>query len=179
VAVAGGSSRGAGSRAAASLNIRGHRWVELCVHIAIGDKNDSQIKRAYGLSAEQLQEFVVDNADRIAEIAQAIEKAEGKNVAGLWITKKPSRLAELQSDVEDINSLIDGCRDEDGQLDPVSLLGLLDNKAYMNLVRMKRALLASVADEIDGPRRQIEVPTDERKIVSYLIDMGESGDSLK
>jgi hypothetical protein len=173
VAVAGGSRR-----SPAWTYTHGHQWVELCTDIAKGEATDAHYKRRYNLTPKQVQAFAVEYADQIAEIGQAIARSQDKAVAGLWVTKKQARLAELQADVEDVQSLIDECRDESGKLNVISIMAIIENKQYLNLVRIKRALLSSVADEIDGPRRQVEVPVDERKVVSYIIDTGDVGENL-
>jgi len=166
VAVAGGSPRGRSARVPASPVIRGHEFIQLCRDIAIGEKTDAQLKRAYSLSPAQIQQFAFDNADGIAEIANAIKRSTDIAMSGLWVTKKQARMAELEADIDDINNAIKELRGDDGTVPWQIVLG----KEFQNTIRTKQALLRTVADEIDGPRRQVLIPEDERKIVRYVID---------
>jgi len=144
----------------------GHTEQQLRVELARGAKSDRDLCRQYGINTTHLKAFIELNADAIAEIGAHLAKGDPIGLAGLWVSAKNMRIAEMQGDIEDINRSINFFRDEDGVLSPQ----FGTDKEYANLIRTKTGLLRSVADEIDGTRRAILSPEDERKMVRFVID---------
>jgi hypothetical protein len=132
--------------------------------IAIGDKSDPQLCRTYDMTARELPAFAAMYADEIAEIAQAIAGSADAALAGLWITRRQNRLAELQSDIDDINGAIDELRADGGSL----IIQFAMSKSYQGLLRSKLGVLKAAAEEIDGPRRRDE--PEDRNAVHYVIE---------
>jgi hypothetical protein len=150
----------------------GHTEHQLRIDLATGEKSQAWIRKQYGLTQAQLNTFMDHEADNIAAIGQAVSAREAVKLRGLWSSQKAMRIAEMQKDVDDINMTIDMRRDEDGTIDP-----FWGSKAeYANLLRTKTTLLRSIADEIDGTRRAIMAPDDERNVVRYVINQGLSKD---
>jgi hypothetical protein len=132
--------------------------------IAIGEKSDPVLCRTYQLTARELPAFAAAFADEIAEIAQAIQGSADSAMAGLWVTRRQNRLAEIQSDIEDMNEAIAALRDDGGQL----LLSFALGKNYHSLLRAKLGALKAAAEEIDGPRHRDE--PGEKNAVHYVIE---------
>ena len=152
-------------RSAARLpDIRGHARLSLMRDIAIGEKSDAVMCRTYGLTARELPRFAAEFADDIADIAQAIQRTGDAATAGLWITRRQLRLAEMQSDIDDINAAISAMRENGGELIVTFALA----KSYQGLLRSKLGILRAAAEEIDGPRRNVE--PDEVNAVHYIIE---------
>ena len=160
-----GSSAGRSRRSVARLpEIRGHARMSLMRDLALGEKSDPAICRTYGLRLSELPTFTAAYADEIAEIAQAIQGASDTALAGLWITRRQNRLAEMQADIDDLNVTIEQFREDDGRL----IIAFSGGKNYQSILRTKLAILKSAAEEIDGPRRHAE-PEDSGN-VHYVIE---------
>jgi hypothetical protein len=140
--------------------------MRLCLmrDIAIGEKSDPAMCQTYGLSASDLPRFAAEYADEIADIAQAIQGAADQALAGLWVTRRQNRLAEIQSDIDDVNATIQEMREEGGRL----ILQFALGKSYQSLLRTKLAMLKGAAEEVDGPRHRDE--PEAANAVHYVIE---------
>lgn len=135
--------------------------------LAEGKKPDAELLRTYDLRKTDLNAFLKARADEIAEIGAAITKDVGTETAGMWISRRRHRLAELQDDVEDINYSLDYWRDDEGHLIPQ----FVGTRAHQNLLRSKMNLLKLAAEEIDGPRHNQADDVDPAKnVVHYVIE---------
>lgn len=148
------------------LEYNGHTAHQARLAIALGEMTDTYLaRRFFGGNTQYLKRFIEQNADEIAAIATKLQENNPPGLAGLWIGQKNLRVAEMQHDVDDINSVLDFYRDQDGFLEPRFAVG----KEYANLIRVKTGLIRSVADEIDGTRRATVLPDDERQVVRFVI----------
>lgn len=135
--------------------------------LAEGKKPDTELLRTYELTKRELTAFLKEKADQIAEIGAAITKDVGTETAGLWISRRRHRLAELQGDVDDINYSLDYWRDDEGHLIPQ----FVGTRAHQNLLRSKMNLLKLAAEEIDGPRHNQQDEQDPNKnVIHYVIE---------
>jgi hypothetical protein len=146
----------------------GHNEHQLRIDLATGTKTQAWIRKQYCLSVDQLNTFMEREADNIAAIGLAVNNKKAIALQGLWAADKKMRIADMQRDVDDINEVIDYRRDEEGFVDPV----WAGKSEFTNLMRTKTALLRSIADEIDGTRRALVPPDDERQQVRYVINAG-------
>jgi hypothetical protein len=147
----------------------GHTVHQLRIDIAAGIKTQAWIRKQYGLTVSQMNTFTEHEADNIAAIGEAVNDRQAIALRGLWSADKKMRIAEMQRDVDDINEIIDARRDDDGQVN--ALFGA--KPEYTNLLRVKTGLLRSIADEIDGTRRALIAPDEERQVVRYVIESKE------
>lgn len=78
---------------------RGWRLRALLRELAEGEKPQSQLAREYGVTQGRISQIKKKHILAIEQIQDDLEN----EFAGMWIAQKQSRLAEMQSDIEDIN----------------------------------------------------------------------------
>lgn len=149
-----------------AISRSGHTVHQLRIDIATGEKSSAWIRKQYGLTVNMYQRFCDSEADNIAAIGNALANKEAVALRGLWSSSKAMRIAEMERDVTDINETIDFRRDSNGHVDPI--FGA--KSEFTNLLRVKVGILRSIADEIDGTRRALVAPEEERQVVRYVIE---------
>lgn len=154
---------------------RGRARLGLIRDLAMGEWSNAEIARQAGLPTSDIASFAAEHSMEIAEVRAALAGELAIETAGLWITKKQNRLAEIQSDFEDTQQLIAQMRHE-----KAVNLGVGSRRHY-NLNRIRLALLKAAAEEIEGSRRSGPKTGDENaddNVVHYVIEAGDITGSL-
>jgi hypothetical protein len=153
-----------GSTSVADL-YRGRARLALIRDLAMQEWSHAEIAADLGVPTSDVAAFAAEHGDEISEVRAALAGQLAIETAGLWITKKQYRLAELQADFEDTADEIAGLRSQ-----KAANLGVGSRKHY-NLNRIRLSILAAVANEIE-PRRpgpKLDEP-DADNVVHYVID---------
>jgi hypothetical protein len=113
----------------------------------MGEWSHADIARELGCTAREVREFAAEHTTEIAEVSQALAGKLALETAGLWISKKQNRVAELMSLYEDGDELMLYLRN----------LGVDDTKGlgsrrHTQLVRSQLAIMAQVAAEYQPVR---------------------------
>lgn len=142
---------------------RGFPRLGLIRDLAFGEFSHAEIARTLGCKAADIAEFAAQNEEDIAEVRAALAGQLAIETAGLWIAKKQNRLAEYQSDVEDLIEAIETLRSE----------GQLGSPKHREVLKSKTVMLKAVADEL-APRgvtlRQSDKSNDDKNVVHYVIE---------
>jgi hypothetical protein len=108
-------------------------------------------------------EFAAQHEEDILEVRAALAGRLALETAGLWISKKQNRLAEYQSDVEDLNQFIAELRERNA----------CGSAPHREALKTKVVMLKAVADELT-PRGALAVRAakgeDESNVVRYVIE---------
>lgn len=83
----------------AEHRIKGHVKLRLLHDLAAGSKHQSELAKQYGVTEGRISQIKSENIDRI----EAIRANAENEFSGLWIADRKNRIAEYESDVEDIN----------------------------------------------------------------------------
>lgn len=145
---------------------RGRAMLGLIRDLALGEWTHSELARQIGVPTADIAAFAQERAEEISDVRAALAADVATETAGLWITNKAKRIAEMQSDFEDTQKEIAGLRRPG--LPPN--LGVGSRKHY-NLNRIRLALLGAVAQELEprrtGPKGQ---DPDDDSTVRYVIE---------
>lgn len=116
-------------------------WVKtrLIRDLATGEKTQVQLAQEYGCVQSSISEFATRNAEAIAAVRSKVED----EWAALWVADRFNRVAEMQSDIEDIGSTSDA-----------------------QLLRVKHAALRQIAEELG----QLKTTVDLAGKVTYVIE---------
>jgi len=118
------------------VQIRGHRKLNLQRDLAAGTYTQSELAIKYDVTTTAISQFGTRYKDEIDAIAKAMDD----EFAGLWIADKKQRIAEYESDVENINEHI---HDTAGEPNP-------------NLILRKHNALRSAAEELGQLTAKVE-----------------------
>lgn len=148
---------------------RGHIKWKLIQELARQDKTQRALAREYDVAHSSITEFKQRHAAEIAEVRADLEN----EFAGLWIAQKTQRLAEYQTDAEEIGDArvqaIVG-HDEDGE--PITA-----EKVDAALIRAKHAALRAAAEELGQIPAKVNITIDP-VTVRYEV-VGVSPEDLK
>lgn len=148
---------------------RGRVRLGLIRDLAMGEWTHGDIARSIGCRVADVAAFAEQHIIEIEECRGRLAAGLALETAGMWITKKANRIAEMQQDVDDINGVIDEMR-RPGQ-PPGQDLG---SKRHQALARIKLANMKAVAEELEPPRRaqgSASSGSDEdRNVVHYVIE---------
>ena len=89
---------------AAPYELRGWRKILLIQELALDARPQTELAEAFGVTQPAVSQFATRHRERIAKARSEIENS----VAGLWISDKSARLAELEDLVERLNEEIEG-----------------------------------------------------------------------
>lgn len=145
--------------------------------LALGEWDLPSIADREGVDVEDLRLFETTYANDIAEVRLALAGQLAIESAGLWISKRQNRIAEMQSDFEDVTRVLDEMRRHEYY--PTDNEGSnMGSKRHRYLIKARLDILRSVAEEM-SPRNQSTSgdPTDPN-IVHYVIDAGPLKDAL-
>lgn len=152
---------------------RGHRRLALIRDLAMGELSSAEIARNLGLGTKDIEDFRETYTSEVAEVRAALAGRLAIETAGLWISKKQNRVAEVQADIEDINYELNRIRS--GTLKDIDEAGGLGSRKHQNLLRMKLAALKLVADEYSvRGMSKADSEEDDRNVVHYVIDLDDS-----
>jgi hypothetical protein len=140
----------------------GRKWLELCYDIAQGDWNFTELADATGLSLSDIRQFADDNAKEIQECRMALLNQLASEAAGLWISDKKKRIAELQGMYEQTEAVL-YMFNGDGQAPTWS-------KAHKDIIHTAMGLLRQVADEVGAYPQRAQQPARTGSTVHYVIE---------
>lgn len=158
---------------------RGRLRLELIRQLAMGEWSNASIAKQMGVDASDINAFAEFYAKDIAEVVQSLAGQLAIETAGLWISKKQNRIAELQADFEELGTVIADMRD--GRYRPTDNDGTnLGSRRHRALIKSRMDLLAAVADEL-SPRGAGSGAGSgaDPNIVHYVIDAGDLGEALR
>lgn len=171
---------------------RGRARLALLKDLALNEWSDAAIAQSVGVPTEIITDFRLTYENEISEVRAALAGRLAVESAGLWISKKQNRLAELQQDFEDIDIVIDQMREntqrfnlslidgtdnwKDGDAFDVNML--LGSRRHQNLLRSKLAILKSAADELAPSKRDKDSEADDSKTVRYVIEQDNGKDDI-
>jgi hypothetical protein len=141
----------------------------------MGEWTNKELARQVGVTPEAIAAFAADHEEAITEVRTALAGQLAIETAGLWVTKKQNRLAEMQSDIEDCEAILNVMRGQgvvrsvNGDTD-VDFGPGLGTRRHFNLMRTKLALLKAVSDEV-SPRgaNATSVDDEERTVVRLVV----------
>ena len=128
----------------------------------MGEWSNSEIAEACGLPSGDIAAFAAEHAAEISEVRAALAGQLAIETAGLWITKKQFRLAEIQADFDDTAEAIRALGE--GELNGIG------SRRHYNLNRIRLALLRAVAEELGERRPGPKVGEDDVDVVHYVIE---------
>lgn len=139
---------------------RGWRKTWLMHKIARSETSHSALARALGVSHQAVMMFARRHAEEIAEIRTRLED----EFVTLWIADKINRLAEIQQDVEDVNTVIGSV------FDPKDADAALAECADIpQWIRLKHAALRAVAEELGQIPNKSSVQVEGEQKLTYNI----------
>lgn len=151
---------------------RGWRKQWLLGKLARSEGSHGDLARALGVVRSAVTQF----AGRHEAEIEAMREALAQDLTGLWIADKLSRLAEMQTDVEDINDII-GQKIEQASERPVNPLEPGDERAEKPSatedlpvwLRTKLAILRGAAEELGQIPNKVTMQVG-GSVVTYKID---------
>lgn len=147
---------------------RGWRRTWLIHRVAQGDASDRELGRQLGVNKSSITKFRNRNQAEIEDVR--LELAD--RLDSLWVADKVNRLAEIQQDIEDLNTLISKTFDppEPGPLDPGPELepGIPDS--VVGWIRAKQVALRNAAEELGQIPNRVTMNMAGGVQVSYRIE---------
>jgi Trp operon repressor len=146
---------------------RGRARLNLVKELALGEWSPRELAEQIGIDQADIREFSDEFQDEIAEVRQALANnlAIESSTAGLWITSKVKRLAELQQAAEDIGEVLTQLHDE----------GIDWSRSHRDMHRARLDIFRQVADEMGAyPQRQA-APIRQGTTVHYVIESEDTG----
>lgn len=158
---------------------RGRLRLELIRDLAIGEWSHASLAKRLGVDVQDVDDFAEKYASDIAEVTQALAGQLAIEAAGLWITRKQNRIAELQADFDELNGVLDSMRA--GTYRPTDNDGTnLGSRRHRGILKSKMDLLRAVAEELSPRGAGASAGSaDDPNIVHYVIDAGDIGEALR
>jgi len=144
--------------------LRGRVALALIRDLALGEWNHAHLGKQIGLTAAEVRAFAEDHAGEVAEVSAALAGRLAVETAGLWISKKQNRVAELQEMYEDGLAVLAHLRTL-----PLTDGAGLGSRRHATTTRTQLAILGAVAAEYE-PRRGQPGTQDDSKVVHYIIE---------
>jgi len=108
------------------IQARGHKWLDLIYALAQDEVDYTRLSMHYQIRKTDLALFAEQHAAAIEDAKTQVND----EFAALWITKKTSRMAEYQADLEYLNDCIETA------------------DKPLEAIRLKQQVLKNVADEL-------------------------------
>lgn len=171
---------------------RGRNRLALIRDLAMGEWTDASIAQSIGVPYDVIVDFRLTYETEISEVRLALANQLAIESAGMWISKRQNRIAEMQEDYEDIDLVLAVMRENtrthlkvgmdgsDSQVrgDVFDTNMLLGSRRHQNLLRSKLAIMKAVSDEL-SPRNKEENKEDDSRTIRYVIEQdGESDDII-
>lgn len=127
---------------------RGWRRARLIRALAVGEKSQVQLADEFGVTQSSISSFLKRHAGEVATLQEKLND----EWAALWVADKYNRVAELQSDIEDVT-------------EQAAKVGI---KAFdtERLLRIKHTALRQIAEELG----QLKVSVELGGKVTYVIE---------
>jgi len=152
--------------------LRGYERLRLLRDLATGAGQSQELAslaRQYNISQSELRIFQRDHQEEISELSSALSQGSNIETAGMWITRKENRIAELEHEAEEIRDTLEDYRQD----------GISWSRAHRDMIRTYLEILRSVADETGAyPQRQSS-PRQSGQTVHYVIDTGDESGALQ
>src|SRR5215472_1344319 len=121
---------------------RGRTRLALIRDMALNELSDRELAMQIGCDVHTIKAFRALYATEISEVVGALAGQLAMETAGLWIAKKQNRVAEIQSDVEMLNSALNWFEhDEEGNVNHL----MIATREHDRLLRAKHTALSQVA----------------------------------
>lgn len=170
---------------------RGRSRLALIRDLAMGEWSDSSIAQSIGVPYDVIVDFRQTYETEINEVKLALASQLAIESAGMWISKRQNRIAEMQEDYEDIDLVLAVMRENtkihlqvgmdgsDSQIkgDVFDTNMLLGSRRHQNLLRSKLAILKAVSDEL-SPRNKDDDSKDESSSIRYVIEQDGGSDDI-
>jgi len=145
---------------------RGRTRLALIRDMALNELSDRELALQIGCDLPTLKAFRSLYATEISEVIAGLAGKLAMETAGLWIAKKANRVAELQSDVEQLNAALKWFEyDDEGNLAPM----LMASREHDRLLRAKHFALGQAAGEYAAAdKRQT---ASENPPIRYILEM--------
>lgn len=181
------AGKSAQARSGASLHVlhqlpsevlyRGRARLTLIRDIAMGEWSNRELADQVGVTTEAIAAFAAEHADEISEVRAALAGQLAIETAGLWVTKKQNRLAEMQQDIEDCEAILNVMRGQGvshkaayDATEEIDFGPGLGTRRHFNLMKTKLALLRAVADEVSPRAANQKGPDDEEHTsVNFVV----------
>lgn len=144
---------------------RGRVRLGLIRDLAMGEWSEKQIADDVGLPVEDIRDFQKQYANEIAETRLALAGELAIETAGLWITKRQNRLAELQQQAEDIAEAISDLN----EISPIKW-----SRSHRDMYRARLDVFRAVADELGAYPQKSAPPARSGSTVHYVIESEDS-----
>jgi hypothetical protein len=156
---------------------RGKQRLQLIRDLAMGEWTVASIAKQYKVDTRDIVEFQDTFAHEISEVSAALAGQLAIDSAGLWISKRQNRLAELQADFEEIEGVIQKMRDDDYYAtdNDGSNLG---SRRHRFLVKAKIDILKAAAEELSPRNTGQYGAADDPNVVHYVIETGGATEAL-
>ncbi len=139
---------------------RGYEKRRLIIDLATGDSSDREIAARIGVTLRDIRAFRAEFTREIAECQQMLLGKLAEEAAGLWITSKSNRLAELQEQAEEIRTTLGDLYD----------VGKYWSRAHKDMLRTYMDILRSVAEELGAYPQRASAPARTGQAVHYVIE---------
>ncbi len=139
---------------------RGRARLALIRDLAMGEWSHRELAQQMGVTQTEVATFAAMHAMEVSEVRSALAGELAIETAGLWVSKRQNRVAELQSDIESLEEDIAAARNVFGP----------GSKEHVNLLRTRLIALKQVADEYHPARLEKESSGDAPNMVHYVIE---------
>lgn len=170
---------------------RGRSRLALIRDLAMGEWTDASIAQSIGVPYDVIVDFRLTYETEINEVRLSLANQLAIESAGMWISKRQNRIAEMQEDYEDIDLVLAVMRENtkvhlkagmdgsDSQIkgDVFDTNMLLGSRRHQNLLRSKLAIMKAVSDEL-SPRNKDEKAEDGTNQIRYVIEQDGPGDDI-
>lgn len=137
---------------------RGRARLALLRDLAMGEWTYAEIAKQLQIPAKEISGFAEEHEAEIAEVRAALAGELAIETAGLWISKKQNRLAELQAEYEDVDeALVAFGRDR-------------WSTHHKDMHRAKLSILRAVAEELGALPARSDAPQRQGDTVHYIIE---------
>lgn len=151
---------GATRHKAEAQELRGRQKLALIRDLAMKEWDTPSLATMYGMTRSEVIGFMALHAQEIAEVSAALAGTLDISTAGMWVTKRQARLAEYQSQIEDIDKVIQRLSEQ----------GIDWSRAHRDMYRARLDLYRAVADELGAYPQRAAAPPRQGQGVIYSIE---------
>lgn len=144
---------------------RGRKALELEYDIALGEWSYRELADATGLTMRDISEFADEHTREIAECKQSLLNQLARESAGLWISDKAKRIAEMQTMYEDAAAIHEALNSPSPTW----------SRSHKDIIKARLDILRQVADELGSYPQRAQQPARTGSTVHYIIET-EPGD---
>ena len=141
-------------------DFRGYQALQLCYDIAQEDWSFTELSEATGLSVSDIRQFAEEHSREIEECRKSLLNQVAREVAGLWITDKANRIAELQAMYDDAQAIHNALNSPQPTW----------SKSHKDIIKARLDILRHVADELGAMPQRAAQPARTGSTVHYVIE---------